>query len=44
VTSDDFSVIDGHPNFDTKYANLPARETVEEYIRHHYRKGWTLPE
>jgi predicted dehydrogenase len=44
VKSDDFKVIDGHPNFDTKYVTLPALETVKEYIRHNYRDGWSLPE
>lgn len=44
VKSDDFKVIEGHPNFDTKYATLPALETVQEYIRHNYRVGWSLPE
>jgi len=44
VKSDAFSVIEGHPHFDTQYANLPALETVEEYIRHNYREGWNLPE
>ncbi len=44
VKSDAFSVIEGHPHFDTKYVTLPALETVEEYIRHNYREGWNLPE
>lgn len=44
VKSDDFRVIEGHPHFDTKYVNLPALETVEEYIKHNYREGWSLPE
>jgi predicted dehydrogenase len=44
VSSDDFRVIDGHPHFDTRYMSLPAEETVNEYIRHHYREGWELPE
>jgi predicted dehydrogenase len=44
VKSDDFQVIDGHPHFDTKYVTLNAVETVNEYIKHHYREGWTLPE
>jgi hypothetical protein len=44
VKSDDFKVIEGHPSFDTKYATLPALETVKEYIRHNYRDGWSLPE
>lgn len=44
VSSDDFHIIDGHPNFDTKYITLNAEETVTEYIKHNYREGWTLPE
>jgi predicted dehydrogenase len=44
VSSDDFRVIDGHPHFDTKYVSLPAEETVNEYIKHNYREGWSLPE
>lgn len=44
VKSDNFSVVEGHPHFDTRYATLPALETVEEYIRHNYREGWMLPE
>ena len=43
VSSDDFRVIDGHPHFDTKYATLPAEETVKEYIKHNYREGWKMP-
>jgi hypothetical protein len=43
VVSDDFRVIDGHPHFDTKYVTLNALESVEEYIRHTYRDGWSLP-
>ena len=44
VKSDDFSIIDGHPHFDTRYVSLNAEETVKEYIKHNYREGWTLPE
>ncbi|RLD92267.1 MAG: gfo/Idh/MocA family oxidoreductase [Bacteroidetes bacterium] len=44
VSSDDFHIIDGHPNFDTKYVTLNAEETVTEYIKHNYREGWVLPE
>ena len=44
VQSDDFNVIDGHPNFDTKYVTMNAEETVKEYIKHNYREGWALPE
>jgi hypothetical protein len=44
VSSDDFHIINGHPNFDTKYITLNADETVKEYIKHNYREGWILPE
>jgi len=44
VTSDDFRVIDGHPHFDTKYATFNAQEAASGYIRHNYRKRWSLPE
>jgi predicted dehydrogenase len=44
VQSDHFAVIDGHPHFDTQYVKLNAEETVQEYIRHNYREGWSLPE
>lgn len=43
VTSDRFSITDGHPEFNTEYASMPAQETAREYIRHTYRKGWSLP-
>jgi hypothetical protein len=43
VTSDTFSITDGHPEFNTEYANMPAQQTAREYIRHTYREGWSLP-
>ncbi len=43
LTSDDFSVIDGHPHFDTKDVTLNALEQASEYIKHTYREGWKLP-
>ena len=42
VTTDKFTVINGHPHFDTKYATMKAKPAAEEYIRHTYREGWTL--
>ncbi len=44
VTSDKFEVIDGHPHFDTKRKTLIAKSAAEEYIKHTYRDGWSLPE
>ena len=42
VTSDKFTVIDGHPHFDTKYATINAKQAAEEYVKHNYREGWTM--
>lgn len=42
VTTDKFTVINGHPHFDTMYATLKAKPAAEEYIRHTYREGWKL--
>jgi hypothetical protein len=42
VTTDKFTVINGHPHFDTKYATMKAKPAAEEYIRHTYREGWVL--
>ena len=43
VTSNEFKVIDGHPNFNTQYASFNAQQCMTEYIRHTYREGWNLP-
>jgi len=43
VTSNDFKVIDGHPNFNTQYATCNALEAAQGYIKHAYREGWSLP-
>ncbi|MEX2511538.1 MAG: Gfo/Idh/MocA family oxidoreductase [Cyclobacteriaceae bacterium] len=43
IQSDEFTIRNGRPSFDKKYAEMNAREMVEEYIRHTYRKGWDLP-
>jgi predicted dehydrogenase len=42
VTTDKFTVINGHPHFDTQYATIKAKPAAEEYIRHQYREGWKL--
>lgn len=44
ITSDEFRIIDGHPNFDTKYAGFNASGAANEFIRHTYREGWSLPD
>jgi hypothetical protein len=42
VKSDKFEIIDGHPNFDTQHDTMNAKQTADEYIKHHYREGWTM--
>ncbi|MCB9304375.1 MAG: Gfo/Idh/MocA family oxidoreductase [Lewinellaceae bacterium] len=41
VTTDKFTVIDGHPHFDTQYATINAKEAAESYIKRQYRDGWS---
>lgn len=43
VEKDSFSIIDGHPHFNTKYVTLNAAEAAREYIKHTYHNGWNLP-
>lgn len=42
VSLDEFKVIEGHPYFNKKYVTFNAEETIEEYIKHNYRTGWSL--
>jgi hypothetical protein len=42
VTTDKFTVVEGHPHFDTQYATVKALQASEEYIRHKYRDGWEM--
>jgi len=35
-------VINGDPRFDTKRVTIPAKASAEEWIKHTYRKGWSL--
>jgi hypothetical protein len=43
IKSDKFTVIDGHPHFDTQYTDpINAKAFAEELIRHNYREGWTI--
>lgn len=43
VTTDKFTVKNGHPHFDTQYDTINAKKAAEEYIRHTYRDGWPEP-
>ena len=42
VTSDKFTVIEGHPHFDTQRKTINAKQAAEEYIKHTYRESWSL--
>ena len=43
VTVDDFTVIDGNPTFDRRFADFNAKEIAEEWIKHNYQNGFSLP-
>jgi hypothetical protein len=40
VSSDKFTVVDGDPKFDTKYATIDAYTAAKEYVKPTYREGW----
>lgn len=42
ISENSFKVIEGHPHFDEKTEKFNALAAANEYIRHTYRKGWTL--
>jgi len=42
VSSDTFTIHNGHPTFDTKHATINAKQFAEEMIKHNYREGWSL--
>lgn len=44
VTLNEYAVIDGDPHFDRRYAEFNAKEMAEEWIKHTYRNGFSLPE
>ena len=43
VTVDDFMVIDGDPKFDRRFADFNAGEIADEWIKHSYQNGFSLP-
>jgi hypothetical protein len=44
VTLNKYAVIDGDPRFNREYAEFNAKEMAEEWIKHTYRNGFSLPE
>ena len=43
VTVDDFKVVDGDPRFDRRFADLNALDVANEWIKHTYNNGFSLP-
>lgn len=43
ISTNEFSVIDGDPRFNRKYEDLQALEAANEWIKHTYHNGFTLP-
>jgi predicted dehydrogenase len=44
VNYDDFKVIDGDPRFDRRFADFNALEMADEWIKHTYHNGYSLPD
>jgi len=44
VTVDEFVVKDGDPRFNRQYAEYNASQIAEEWVKHTYREGWSLPD
>lgn len=40
LVEDHFEIENGDPQFNKEYVTLPAKEMMEEWIRHTYRQGW----
>lgn len=43
VSKDDFKVIDGDPRFDRQFVDFNAKQVAEEWIKHTYHNGFSLP-
>jgi hypothetical protein len=43
IKSDNFTIEDGHPSFGTEVERLNAKAAAQEFIKHTYREGWSLP-
>ncbi len=44
VTTDSFKVVDGDPKWNTQYTTMNAKAAAEEYIKHTYHNGYSLPD
>ena len=43
VTVDEYAVIDGDPKFDRRFAEFSALDMANEWIKHTYHNGFSLP-
>lgn len=43
VAKNDFKILDGHPHSEVKHDTFNALQAANEYIKHTYREGWSLP-
>ena len=43
VTLDEYAVIDGNPHFDRRFADFNALDMANEWIKHTYQNGFSLP-
>ncbi|WP_270090004.1 Gfo/Idh/MocA family protein [Sphingobacterium sp. SYP-B4668] len=43
VSVDDFKVIDGDPTFDRRFIEMNAQEAANEWVKHTYHNGFSLP-
>lgn len=44
VTKDEYAVVDGDPHFDRQFSEFNALEMANEWIKHTYQNGFSLPE
>ena len=44
VTVDEYKVIDGDPRFDRRFAEFNALDMANEWIKHTYQNGFSLPD
>lgn len=44
VTKDEYAVVDGNPHFDRQFADFNALEMANEWIKHTYQNGFSLPD
>lgn len=41
VSSSNFQMLDGRPRFNTQYETINPKKAAEEFVKRHYREGWS---